>query len=139
MIWSILSLFINIPMLLVILGIAAIAAIIYFTLGPVRLIALALDWRIWIAVAAVVVLVALYNSSKTIEAQQQEIATAVVVEQASTDTATVVTRVIRKKQTRQVQAAQEQAVIDAAPVGEELDDLMDEIAREQAADSDPSN
>lgn len=132
MVFGILSLFFNIPMLLVVLGIIAVVVIIYFTLGPVTLVKIVLDWRVWVIVGGIVLLVALWHSSTKIEAQKVQIDTAAVVQDASTDTLAVVTHITKQKQVRKVSEDHAQAVIDSAKHGDELDALMDEIAREQS-------
>lgn len=132
-----LSLFFNIPMLIAILALAAVAAGIYFTLGPVKLIQIALNWKTWLVVAGIFGGIALWHSAHTIKDQQTQIDTAAVIIDSGKDSQAVITTHVQKKEKRQVQQNTEQAVIDQAPVGEELDALMDEIAREQAVPAAP--
>ncbi|SRR6266567_1409664 len=132
-----LSLFFNIPMLIAVLALAAVAAGIYFTLGPVKLIQIALNWKTWLVVAAIFGGIALWHSSTKIAEQQTQIDTAAVIIDSGKDSQAVITTHVQKKEKRQVQQNTEQAVIDQAPVGEELDALMDEIAREQAVPAAP--
>jgi len=127
-----LGMFLNLPMLIFVIVLAAIATAIWFTptLGPAYLLSLATDARVWIGIALVVGGIVLWHSSQTIQKQQQVIAVQQQNTQASTDTQAVITDDVKKKQTRVVQQQNEQHAIDTAPVGDQEDALLDVIARE---------
>lgn len=132
MFW-VLSLFFNVPVLIALLVLAAAAAGIYFTLGPAKLVQIALDARTWLVVGGVFVYLTLQDTAKTIEAQQQKIETAKIAETAGNDSQAVVTGVMEKQEEREVAEQELQAAIDKAAPGDEVDALMDEIARQQDA------
>lgn len=135
MLWSFLTMFINVPMLILALTLLGIGAAIYFTLGPIKLLSIVLDARTWILVGGLVVGVTFWQSAHTIQQQKEEIASVETEQKAGKDSQAVVTNLIKKTQHRQTQAAIHQAIIDAAKPGDELDALLDEIQNEQTANN----
>jgi len=127
-----LSIFVNWYILGLVIALAAVAALIYFTQGPATLVKVALDARTWMGVGVAVAFLTLYSSSQTIQRQQTEIATTTTDKTAGDNSQAVVTDVVVKKQGRQKQAEAQQTVIEQAKPGDAVDDLMDEFAQEDA-------
>lgn len=127
-----LGMFFNWPMLIFALVLAAGAAAIWFTptLGPTYLLGLVTDARVWIACAVVVAGIVLWHNSETIQKQDAVIAVQQQNTTASKDTQAVVTDVVSKKQKRVVQQQSEQKAIDAATQGDQMDALLDVLAKE---------
>lgn len=122
----------NVPMLIGV-GLVALAAVaIGLIEGWPRLILDALNWRYWVGIAAFLGIIAFVNAGQTINQLKQE---NVVVKEDNTakgDSLAVITDLGKKKDGRHKQADQMQNAINQAPVGDQVDALMDEIAREQS-------
>lgn len=121
------------PVLLAIAVMIAIAVVIAIApppLGPARLLQIGLDSRTWIIIAAVLFGISYYHNAQVVQQQQVQIKTDQQDKTAGGDSAAVVTDVVNKKQKRTVQTQQQQTAITAAPEGDKVDALMDEIAKE---------
>jgi hypothetical protein len=121
------------PVLLCIAVLVAIAVLIAVApppLGPARLLQIALDSRTWIIIAGLLFGISYYHNAQVIQKQATQINTDEQASTAGGDSAAVVTDDVKKKQKRTVQTQQQQATITAAPEGDKVDALMDEIAKE---------
>lgn len=128
--YSLLWLFLNWKVLVAIFGAALAAAGVYFVKGPKRLMEIVLDARTWVIVGGILLYLTLLNSAETIREQTLQIETQKIAETAGEDSEAVVENVRKEEEERQVQEEREQAAIDNAEPGDELDALLDEIYRE---------
>jgi hypothetical protein len=133
MIGSILFLFANWYMLAFAVVLLAIAAALYFTVGPVKLLQIVLDARTWMVILAVAAGITLYSSSQTIKQQDQKIQNQNTQNTSSGDGNKVVNHEADTKAKHVTQTEKQGAIIAAAPQGTKEDALMDEIAAEQAS------
>lgn len=114
----------------VFIAIAVVIAIAPPPLGPARLLQIAMDGRTWILVAVVLFGISYYHNAQVVQQQAQQINTDQQVQTAGGDSAAVVTDDVAKKAKRTTQAQQQQTAITAAPEGDKVDALMDEIDKE---------
>lgn len=136
MLLTILGLFLNWYMLAYVGVLLALAAAIYFIPffgGPPGLLAFVLKPSTWIAVAAGAILVTFLSNGDEINKLQQENANQAIVIDASKDSQTVVSGVLKKHRERAVDDVHLQDVINKAPPGQATDALLDEIERERCA------
>jgi hypothetical protein len=115
----------------VVAALAVIAVGLYFTIGPVKLLALVMDIRVWFAIAGVLAVLAFAHQeqqnadikTKLENAQQQSTAT--------TDGAAATTLRTTQQAARTAQTGRIQKAIAAAKPGDEEDAALDAIAAER--------
>ena len=124
-----LGLLLNPNGLLAYAGLALLAVVIYFTLGPARLLKIALDIRTWFALALALAVLAFAHSERLANDLEAQIAAAAAQGQADRD-AVIETR-RRQQEDRHQQAQRIDDAIQAAPPGEAQDAALDAIAAER--------
>lgn len=126
-----LGLLINPNALLAYLGLAVVAAGIYFTLGPARLLKIATDIRTWFVLALVLAVLAFAHSERRNDDLEAQIAAAAAQAQADRDAGAVTDTRQRQQEGRREQTNRIDAAIQAAPAGGAEDAALDAIAAER--------
>lgn len=126
-----LALLFNPNSLLAYLGLAVVAAVIYFTLGLPRLLKIVTDIRVWFAVASVLLVLAFAHSEKRADALEAKVEAAAAQAQAQDDGITVTEIRIQQQEGRRAQTRRIDDAIAAAPGGEAHDAALDAIAAER--------
>lgn len=114
-------------------GLALAAVGIYFTLGPARLLKVALDIRTWFALVLVLAVLAFAHSEKRADALEAQIAAAAAQGQADRDAGAVIDTRRRQQDDRRQQTQRIDDAIQAAPPGGAQDAALDAIAAERPA------
>lgn len=127
---GILSLFLN-PWTMGVFGVIVVAAVLIGLAGgwPFVLREL-LDWKAWVIVVILLVGVTLWNDQRTINADILAARDQKNTALAAHDGQTVAIQAGNEKAGRAAQAGRIQHVIDTARPGEVLDDLIDQLQRE---------
>jgi len=113
--------------------IAVAAAIIYFTMGPVQLLKIALDIRVWFIAAFFLVGLAYLHSEKRADDLEASLKQAATQQTATTDAGKTTDLRVQQKTKRQTQTTSHQASISNASPGQAEDDLLDAIAQDHGA------
>lgn len=120
------------PMTLVgVLAIAVLAAGVYFTAGPVKLLQIAVDIRTWFAIAAVLAVLAFAHQEQVTADLSAKLTQQTQQTTATTDGAKTTQLRVDQKTHRAVQGNRIQQAITTAKPGGAEDAVMDAIAVEQ--------
>jgi membrane protein implicated in regulation of membrane protease activity len=117
-----------------VLGIAAIAAGIYFTMGPLTLIKIATDIRTWFAIALVLAFLAFAHAEKRAETLEKKVDAAAQQHTSDVDATKTTQLRVEQKAKRQVQSTRLQEAITHAPPEQAEDALLDAIAQDHPDD-----
>jgi hypothetical protein len=132
-----LGLIFNLNSLIAIAVMAGIAALIYVTLGPVRLMKIAADVRTWLVIFAVLAVMAFAHSEKRNDELEAKIDAAAQQQTADEDAQDSLERRATQRETRRRQDDRIRDAIGQAPPGQRHDAALDQIAAEQAARTEP--
>jgi hypothetical protein len=135
MLGVLLSILVNPYALLGLVAAAAIGAIIWFTAGPVKFVAIVTDIRTWFVLGAILAVLAYANVVKQNRDLKASFEAATVKNQATSDKdaqAVTQTRAVAHTK-RATQSSQLQEKIDHAQPGQAEDDVMDAIADQLTA------
>ena len=117
--------------LLVWLAFAGLMAAVWFMFGPVRFWEMLRSWKTWAIVAAVAFGLSYASLDRKVEDLTEQVETQQHHSDAKDDVIDVLdNRARRADRARENQSRQQEAIADAEP-GQELDALLDEIARQQ--------
>lgn len=128
-----LGLLLNPGALIAYAGLALAAVGIYFTLGPGRLLKIALDLRTWFALALILAVLAFAHAEKRNNDLEAQIAAAAAQGQADRDAGAVIDTRRQQQEGRRQQTQRIDDAIQAAPQGEAQDAALDAIAAERPA------
>lgn len=115
-----------------VLALALIAIGLYFTVGPVALLKIAMDIRTWFAIAAILAVLAFAHQEQANRDLKQQIDQQAQQSTATTDGAKTTQIRVEQKTKRATQASRIQSAIVQAKPGDAQDAVMDAIAAEQA-------
>lgn len=133
--FTIIGVLFNVWTLVLIAVLLAAAAAIYFlpppVWGPAKLLKIVLNPATWLGIAGALILIYMTHATKVIEQQKQEIHQQAVVQTSTDDGAAVLTDNTTKKTAATQKSTRLQHAIDTAKPGDEEDEVLDQIAREQ--------
>lgn len=122
------------PAVLIVAGVVVATLVgLWFLGGPVLFYKVLTNTKVWLGVAVIAVVLAFSNLTKQVEQAKAAAEAAKSHQQAQTDSDDVVQDNVKKKRARQAQTHRLQEAIDHAKPGDELDSLLDQIAREGGA------
>jgi hypothetical protein len=120
------------PASLIVYGLVALAlAGVWFGLGPARFWAIVKNWKTWAVILVVSAVVSYADMSKQVDDLKEDVAVVEHHDDAKQDVIDVLENDSRRQTRRQTDHTRQQEAIADAPQGQELDALLDEIARQQ--------
>ncbi|UTC29893.1 putative inner membrane spanin component [Bajunvirus bajun] len=111
--------------------VAAAFVAVWFILGPVRFWLIAKNWKTWALILGACAIVSYSNMAARVDKAEDKVEQVEIIDEAKDDNAVITANRNTQRQTRNTERARQQEAITNAAPGQELDDLLDEIARQE--------